>query len=477
MRAVLAVRPRKRRVRGVALLAAALVIAAALGVGVGTLIAPSGTAARGPVGLGFLPEPGWFALQSSAHATATSPATAMASNVPFHPDDDVQGSAESSALPYATLLSLPPHGVVIATTFTLRDRPALVGRFLSADDAALEAERRRQGEPVRPPGAAGGAARASQLPRLRERPQHRPPRLLRDSGSAALAPARGAAPARPTRRARSGSHGRAPGAPAASTPSAPLAISSENAVTVDHTLLCTTRTHGGIHEVEARAHAGYRVDGRWAKLPYAIVASGGAGGSLSGNQTVSTSALAWMTAGTPTSETTVDSEFETFPVRASGTLGYNRTRCKATSARVPLTRAGLQGGPTDALGEERDCETPSRVLVRIRARLETEGVAHEARRLPLHGRPDPRREAEHAHALGQAARVRGGVPVRQDAALRGASLREGLMRRSARSRRRGRTCGHRSRGYPRSRRRNDRTRAAGGHAEGGALLLRADEVP
>jgi hypothetical protein len=372
MNALAAIRQRRRpRIRRVALLAAALVVAAVLGVGVGTLIAPSGTAARGPVGLGFLPEPGWFALQSSARATATTPATAMASNVPFDPDDDVQGSAESSALPYATLLTLPPHGIVIAATFTPRAvQPWLDAIYptttlpLKLSDTVPE---NRFGSQVRPEEPLGhhsfrGAVNGHNLdlhvyfgtpdppPSLRREAQRQLDRLVVRRIGADAAPRRG---------------------PSARSPSSNALLSSANAVTVDHTLLCTVRTHGGIHEVETRAHAGYRVGGRWAKLAYATITSGGAGGLLSGNQAVSPNALAWMTAGRPDVETTVDSDFWTFPVQVSGTIGYNRTRCTPARKSVPLTRVGLRGGATGPLGEERDCATPSRVHVRLRARLES----------------------------------------------------------------------------------------------------------
>lgn len=371
--ALLALRPRRTRARAVVLIGAALLLAAGLGVGVGTLIAPTGTAARGPVGLGFLPEPGWYALQSSARATATTPAIAIASNVPFHPDDDVQGSAESSALPYATLLRLPPDGVVITATFMPAvSQPWLDGIYipfalpLKLRDTVRE---NRFGSQVRPEEPLGhhqlrAAVNGHHIdlhvyfgtpdpsPALRSEAQRQLDRLVvrtRAEGtrrSTVLTP---------------------------STTAAPGALSSANAVTVDHTLLCTVRTHGGIYEVEARAHSGYRVGSRWAKLAYATITSGGAGGALSGNQAVSTNALAWMTAGKPDAETTVDSDFWTFAPRGSGTLGYNRTRCSPIRRQVLLARSGLNGGPAGALGEERDCTTPTRVLVRLRARLQSKG--------------------------------------------------------------------------------------------------------
>lgn len=377
MRAVFAVRPRRRRLRAVALLAAALVVTAALGVGVGTLIAPSGTAARGPVGLGFFPEPGWYALQSSARATVTSPANAMASNVPFHPDDDVQGSAESSALPYATLLSLPPNGVVITTTFTLREGQIWLDAAyppttlpLKLTDAAPE---NLFGEQVRPEEPLGhqslrAAVNGHNVDLHVYFGTPDPPSSLRREAQRQL-----------DRLVVRGINGksRAANAPARE-PAVVQTLSSAKAVTVDRTLLCTTRTHGGIHEVEARAHDGFRVDGRWAKLAYVTLTSGGAGGALSGNQNVSPNALAWMTAGMPNTATTVDSEFWTFAVQTGGTFGYHRTRCQPTKKAVPLARSGLDGGRAGPLGEERDCATPRRVLLRMRARFASQG--------PLRGR-------------------------------------------------------------------------------------------
>jgi hypothetical protein len=378
MRAVFAVRPRRRRLRAVALLAAALVVTAALGVGVGTLIAPSGTAARGPVGLGFFPEPGWYALQSSARATATSPANAMASNVPFHPDDDVQGSAESSALPYSTLLSLPPNGVVITTTFTLREGQIWMDAAYPPTTLPLKLtdafEENRFGEQVRPEEPLGHQSlRASvnghnvDLHVYFGTPD--PPRSLLREAQRQL-----------DRLVVRGANGKSRPTASVRAPAPAQRLSSANAVTIDRTLLCTTRTHGGIHEVEARAHDGFRVDGRWAKLSYVTLTSGGAGGVLSGNQDVSPNALAWMTAGQANAETTVDSEFWTFAVHVAGTFGYHRTRCQPTKKTVSLARSGLSGGRAGPLGEERDCATPSRVLLRMRARFASQG--------PLRGRGD-----------------------------------------------------------------------------------------
>jgi hypothetical protein len=116
--------PRRRwplRAGWTGVLVGALVVAIGLGVALGALIAPSGTAAPGPVGTGFLPGPGWTVLQTGEDATFERQALAVASNVPLHPEDDARGIRGSSGLPYSTLLGLPPRGVVIVALFTRRE--------------------------------------------------------------------------------------------------------------------------------------------------------------------------------------------------------------------------------------------------------------------------------------------------------------------------------------------------------------------
>ena len=83
-----------------------------LGVTAGSLNAPTGTAAREPAVLGFVPEPGWFALQSPPPAVPGQQTVAVAANVPFARDDVIHGLVEPSGLPYSTLLGLPPTGIV-----------------------------------------------------------------------------------------------------------------------------------------------------------------------------------------------------------------------------------------------------------------------------------------------------------------------------------------------------------------------------
>ena len=103
-RSVATVRRRRRRTRVLVLVGAMLVAAVALGVTAGSLNAPPGTAAREPAVLGFVPEHGWFALQSPPPAIPGQQTVAVAANVPFAADDVVHGLVEPSGLPYSTLI-------------------------------------------------------------------------------------------------------------------------------------------------------------------------------------------------------------------------------------------------------------------------------------------------------------------------------------------------------------------------------------
>lgn len=140
---------------------------------------------------------------------------------------------------------------------------------------------------------------------------------------------------------------------------------------LDRTYSCAIPLHGGVYQLENRAHPGARASGSWTKLAYAGIRTGphsGATGSL----------LAWVTGGAPSTTTTVDQEFWTFDVRTFGTIGIRGDRCNPSRAPVVLSAAGLRGGPAAALGDELECDVPRRVLVRVRAVL--------ASRASLHGR-------------------------------------------------------------------------------------------
>jgi hypothetical protein len=94
--------------------ALALLIGSAFGFALGTSSTSSSNAASAPVGLGFLPERGWSVLQTARRATLSQEAIAIAANVRISPDD------AADRLPYSTLLGLPPNGVVMLASFTVR---------------------------------------------------------------------------------------------------------------------------------------------------------------------------------------------------------------------------------------------------------------------------------------------------------------------------------------------------------------------
>jgi len=149
--------------------------------------------------------------------------------------------------------------------------------------------------------------------------------------------------------------------------SARASSSSEATFVLDRTYSCAIPLHGGIYQLESRAHPGARTNGRWTKLAYAGLRTGvfsGATGNL----------LAWVSAGAPTRTTSVDQEFWTFDVRTFGTVGIRGDVCNPARASVPLSAAGLRGGTAARLGAEMQCESPRRVLVRLRAVLDSRAV-------------------------------------------------------------------------------------------------------
>lgn len=98
---------------------AAIASAVVLGIAVGFVAAPGGTAASGPYGLGFLVEPGWHVLENGGDGRTSSPIAVVAANVPLNPLDDAEG------IPLATLQALGPDGVLIVATIgaTPTDQP------------------------------------------------------------------------------------------------------------------------------------------------------------------------------------------------------------------------------------------------------------------------------------------------------------------------------------------------------------------
>jgi hypothetical protein len=138
---------------------------------------------------------------------------------------------------------------------------------------------------------------------------------------------------------------------------------------LDQTYSCAVFFRGGVYLLEARAQAGTRRLGAWAKLPYAGIRTGVfSGGGGPGNL------VAWMTAGKPVATTMIDDAYDAFDVRTWGTVGFRREGCRRTSASIPLSAAGLTGGErVTPLGSKSECFVPKQVVVRVRAVLVSSG--------------------------------------------------------------------------------------------------------
>jgi hypothetical protein len=374
-RAVASVRARRRPARLLVLTGAMIATAVALGVSAGSLNAPSVTAAREPAVLGFVPEPGWFALQSPPPAIEGQQTAAVAANVPFAADDVDAGLVEPSGLPYSTLLTLPPDGVVIVATMVPvgepRFAPVLPSSLYPRVDLPL---RLREAYPV-----------------LRWGPQVRPDQPLAQYHLSAHlrgynvdvvayfgTPRPSAELLREAQRQLDAFVVRSEGVDAQRATSPPAA--SGPVTVVDRTFACDTVILGGLYQVEVRSHGGDRLAGQWSRLPYAAIATGGNAGRID-TSIPPGSALVWVTAGSPSGYTTVDDAYDAFSVTAGGTLGRNTELCRTTSARFPLSRTGLRGGAVRIETRTVDCDAPRRVLVRIRATVRGSGALRERGRI------------------------------------------------------------------------------------------------
>jgi hypothetical protein len=375
-RRVLTVLRRGRaRTRALALAGATLVAAVALGVTAGSLNAPSGVAAREPASLGFVPEPGWFALQSPPPAVRGEQTVAVAANVPFAHDDTVHGFVEPSGLPYSTLLTLPPRGIVLVATMALPSVP--IAMIPDYHETKLPL-RVRDGVPYLQWGAQVRHDQALGQYQLRASirgynvdvvayfgtPQ--PEEALLDEAQRQLDElvVRPGAPLEPAAAPRS-----------ALPPSTKVAV-------IDHTYACATVFLGGVYRVQSRAHAGRRSGSHWARLPYAVVASGGVA-RTPGVDAAPGNSLAWVSAGAPTPGATVDLEWLAFTAHGGGTLGVNRSLCNSTRASVSLSATGLRGGAVGSDGASFQCDSPKKVFVRFRATVRGSTALRERARLFL----------------------------------------------------------------------------------------------
>jgi hypothetical protein len=377
-RSVATVRRRRRRTRVLVLVGAMLVAAVALSVTAGSLNAPTGTAAREPAVIGFVPEQGWFALQSPPPAGPGQQTAAVAANVPFAADDVVHGLVEPSGLPYSTLLSLPPRGIVLVATMTPETSPHIAPIPTNPVYPKVELPLRlRNGVPwvqwgaqVRPDQPLAQYQLRASIRRYNVDVfvyfgTSRPSKSQLDEAQRQLdgLVVRSQQPASALARAR-----------AAETTS--LAV-------IDRTYACSTSILGGIYELKSRAHSGIRSGSGWSKLPYAVVGSGGWAGPVFGLHHASGNTLAWISAGTPSTATTIDLDSQAFPVVEGGTLGVNNEQCMPSRATVPLTTAGLRGGALSREGVFVDCPVPRRLLIRLRATVQGSAALRDRARIFL----------------------------------------------------------------------------------------------
>jgi len=388
-RSVSTVRRRRRRARIIVLVGAMLVAAVALGVTAGSLNAPTGTAAREPAVIGFVPEQGWFALQSPPPAVPGQQTAAVAANVPFAADDVVHGLVEPSGLPYSTLLSLTPRGIVLVATMTPETSPHIAP--IPTNPIYPKAElplRVRDGVPW----AQWGAQVRPDQPLA----QYQLRASIRDYNVDVFVYF---GTSRPSKRQLDEAQRQLEGLvvrsqQSASAPARAGAVDSTAALAViDRTYVCNTSILGGIYELKNRAHGGVRSGSGWSKLPYAGVSSGGWAGPLSGLPNAPSNTLAWITAGAPSASTTVGGDGEVFPVLGGGTIGVNSSMCRPSKAKVVLSSSGLRGAAVTQSVSAIECASPRRLLVRFRASAEGSSALRERARVFL-ATNAPAREAK-----------------------------------------------------------------------------------
>jgi len=369
-------RRRKTRTRALVLVGATLVAAVVLGVTAGSLNAPSGTAAREPAVLGFVPEAGWFALQSPPPAVPGQQTVAVAANVPFARDDTIRGLVEPSGLPYATLLSLPARGIVLVASMTPETVPNLTPVLAHAlyPKAELPLHIRdgltygQWGAQVRPDQPLAqyqlkALIRQYDVDVVAYFGVSHPTEAQLDAAQRQL----DGLVIRSVQRPQTVARTTAPRVPASSV--------------IDHTYTCSTTFLGGIYELKNRATAGIRSGSRWLKLPYVVAGSGGWAAPVTGLPSAPSYSLAWITAGVPSDDTMVGGDGEVFAVRGGGTIGVNASVCHASNAKVSLSSAGLRGGAVSSDWAKVDCVVSRRVVVRVRATVDGSSALRERARI------------------------------------------------------------------------------------------------
>lgn len=332
------------RKRSIASFLAALLAATGIGVGIGALIGPQGTAASSPIGLGFLPEREWDVLQSGTSAALDRPTVSIAANVDLHPDDDADG------LPLSTLETLPRNGIVIIATFTARGQePAHDNGFpartlpLSIRDGAPYGIQLRPKRPLDQYELRAAVRNHNvQIEIYFGTPT--PSRALLSGAQRQLARLVVApGPSKPAPKER---------APAAlGGPAAGRALMPGASRLFDRTLACTP-AYGNLDVVASPRGAQEVLGGPFISSGYARVTSGPHGEPLSDLVAVARPG------------------FRNPSTRFAAAVYASSRRCVPSRAAVPLTLTGLPGPPSEFLSQG-ECEPPlrGRVLVRVRALL------------------------------------------------------------------------------------------------------------
>ena len=320
----------------------ALLGACAVGVILGATTVSTSRAAPPAVGFGFLPEPGWSVLQTGRLPSPARPALAIGANVLLSPED---GADE---LPYATLLALPPRGVVIvAGSSGPRDEPSEVfpeRRLpLRLRDAAPYIAWGVQVRPARPLGQYQLRATVNgqlvdvqiyfgtenPLPHVLAAAQRQLDRLVVRVGSPLE---RVVERAQPLRRPASTAAGAAAGS------------------VIDRTFLCTP-SYGRATVVSSPRGTPEVLGARFTSSGYGRVTSTGP------NADHLSDLVAVAQPG-----------FRKSATRFPGSVYASARRCVRSRVAVSLTRMGLPGPPV-AYRTEADCTLRAKILIRVRVIL------------------------------------------------------------------------------------------------------------
>jgi hypothetical protein len=158
---------------------------------------------------------------------------------------------------------------------------------------------------------------------------------------------------------------------AAAAPLPSSTAATEASRVVDRTFSCAPGYLGGVYSITARARTGVgRTGSVWEQPPLATVGSSLAGVAQFSIQ----NSLAWISAGQPAPTAPVSPADPELPLRAWGTVGVQAGVCRGSAARVPVGTRGLLRAAVGPFEETFDCDTPRRVLVRVRATLTATGA-------------------------------------------------------------------------------------------------------